>query len=90
MKPDVVLFEEHIPEDALAAAAAAVAEAKVLLTVGTSGLVSPANAIPHTAKRHGAAIVEVNVEETVLTSTVTDYFLKGSASEVLPAIVKLL
>ena len=89
VKPDVVLFEEPLPAEALAAAADAVAGAKVLLTVGTSGLVSPANAIPHAAKRAGATVVEVNLEETVLTAAVTDYFVKGSSSTVLPEIVRL-
>jgi NAD-dependent deacetylase len=89
VKPDVVLFEEPLPEGALDDAAAAVAAAKVLLTVGTSGLVSPANTIPYAARRAGATIVEVNLEETVLTAAVTDYFLKGSSSTILPELARL-
>lgn len=90
IKPDVVLFGEALPHKAISDAYEAAATAKVLLTVGTSGIVSPANSIPYLAKKHGASIIEVNLEETVLTRTVSDYFVKGSASEVLPEIVKCL
>jgi len=42
------------------------------------------------AKNSGALIVEVNVRETVLTSTVTDIFLEGSASVVFPRLLGVL
>ena len=90
VKPDVILFEEQLPEDAIRGAFEAAAGAKILLTVGTSGLVMPANTVPTVAKRHGADVIEVNIEETVLTSSVTDYFVQGSSSDVLPAIVRAL
>lgn len=90
IKPDVVLFGEALPHKAISDAYEATAAARVLLTVGTSGIVSPANTIPYLAKKHGASIIEVNLEETVLTRSVSDYFVKGSASEVLPEIVRCL
>ncbi|MFA6033888.1 MAG: NAD-dependent deacylase [Myxococcota bacterium] len=90
VKPDVILFGEPLPEDALNAAREAAAGAAVLITVGTSGLVSPANIIPRIAKDSGAFLVEVNIEETVLTSSVTDYFLRGSSSQVLPRLARRL
>jgi NAD-dependent deacetylase len=88
LKPDVVFFGEGIP---MIAAFRATEEADVcntLLIIGTSGVVYPAAEIPFTAKSKGATIIEINVEETPFTSSITDHFLKGSASEILPKILE--
>ena len=61
-----------------------------LFIIGTSGVVYPAAGIPFTAKSNGATIIEINVEETPFTSSITDHFLKGSASEILPKILEYL
>ncbi|HUE88026.1 MAG TPA: NAD-dependent deacylase [Vicinamibacterales bacterium] len=83
LRPDVVWFGE--PLDAIDAAIARVEEAGVLVVVGTSAVVYPVAALPRIAQRRGARIVEVNVEETALT-TVADAVLRGPAAEVLPAL----
>jgi len=88
LKPDVVFFGEGIP---MIAAYRANEEAHVcntLLIIGTSGVVYPAAQIPFTAKSQGATIIEINMEDTPFTSEITDYFLKGSASEILPKILE--
>jgi NAD-dependent deacetylase len=59
-----------------------------LLIIGTSGVVYPAAEIPFTAKSNGATIIEINIEDTPYTSAITDHFLKGSASEILPKILE--
>ncbi|MBP2674872.1 MAG: Silent information regulator protein Sir2, partial [Deltaproteobacteria bacterium] len=59
----------------------------VLVVIGTSAQVSPACDIPRIAKESGAAVVEINPEETFLTGNVTDIHLRGSASEVIGKIV---
>ncbi len=90
LKPDVIFFGEGIP---MAAAMQANQEAEicnVLLIVGTSGVVYPAAAIPPAAKSNGATIIEINVEKTPFTDSITDHFLKGTASEVLPKILEFL
>lgn len=51
-----------------------------MLVIGTSAGVSPAGDSPLVAKRAGATIVEVNVEETPLTRYISHWLLKGSAS----------
>jgi NAD-dependent deacetylase len=61
---------------------------KVMFIIGTSGVVYPAADIPYRAKSKGAVIVEINVERTPFTSSITDHFLKGTASEILPEILK--
>ena len=56
--------------------------------IGTSAAVSPANTIPAVAKENRAKIIEINKEETHLTSTVTDVFLQGSAGEIVSELVE--
>lgn len=87
LKPDVVFFGEPIPPYALTKSFQLAASTELLLIIGTSAVVSPANTIPSIAKQNGAKIIEINMEETHLTSTITDIFLKGKAGEIVPAIV---
>lgn len=87
MKPDVVLFGEHIPRDAMEAADVAAETADVVIIVGTSATVYPAAQLPVTAKQHGAFIIECNLEPTDFTPYVTDVFLKGPSGSVLPKLV---
>jgi len=62
-------------------------DCEVMLVIGTSAVVSPACYIPVMAKRAGALVVEVNMEETQLTRTVSDWILQGSAARTLQAIL---
>ena len=87
LKPDVVFFGEPIPIRALQDSYALASSCRVLLIVGTSGEVAPANTIPETAKRAGATIIEVNVEPTLLTEYLTDIFLKGKAGAMVSNLV---
>lgn len=86
MKPSIIFFGEAIPTDALHDSSRFTEQADVVLVVGTSAVVYPAAAIPMQAKRHGAFIIECNLEETGLSSGITDVFLKGKAGETLPAL----
>ena len=86
VRPGVVWFGEELPKAALAAAVEAASACDVLLTVGTSGVVYPAAELPRIAAHAGASVIQVNPEPTRL-----DQFcavnLRGSAAEVLPALV---
>jgi NAD-dependent deacetylase len=88
IKPDVVFFGEAIPEQAMRQANAWAASCDLLLIIGSSMEVAPANLLPQAAKSSGAIIVESNTEPTRLTSYLTDYFLPGPAGEVWPAVIK--
>ncbi|RJP24549.1 MAG: NAD-dependent deacylase [Deltaproteobacteria bacterium] len=83
LKPNVVFFGEPIPWLAQERAEEEARTCSVLLVIGTSAEVSPACEIPRIAKRAGAAIVEVNPEETSLSRNVADVHLRGAASEAL-------
>ena len=86
LRPDVVLFGELLPSGAYERAAAAASACELCFVVGTSALVYPAANIPGIAKAAGAYLVEVNPEETPL-STFCDEVLTGRAGDVLPMIV---
>ncbi|HEV2977300.1 MAG TPA: NAD-dependent deacylase [Casimicrobiaceae bacterium] len=86
LRPDVVWFEESLPELALAAAEDAARRCRVLLVVGTSTEVYPAAGLPGLARRSGALVVEVNPNPTTLSAT-ADYVLRGAAGTVLPALL---
>ena len=88
LKPDVVFFGEAIPWKAHLEAKEEAGSCELMLVVGTSAVVAPACDLPLIAKRAGATIVEVNLEETQLTQYITHWILKGSASILLQALVK--
>ncbi len=88
IKPDVVFFGEQIPPAAQEEAEELAMECDLMLIIGTSGEVAPANYLPEIAKHHGAMIVENNLEPTRLTRLVTDYFLPGAAGKLWPQVIK--
>jgi NAD-dependent deacetylase len=83
LKPDVVFFGEPIPLEARIKAENEAKNCDVMLIIGTSGVVYPAANLPYIAKTKGAKIVEINLEETPYTFSITDFFFKGKASEIL-------
>ena len=86
LRPDVVWFEEMLPEAALAQAEAAARRCDVLLVVGTSAEVFPAAALPDAAQRSGAVVVEINPQRTVLSAR-ADHVLTAPAGAAVPALV---
>ena len=89
LRPDVVWFGEALEPDVVDHAMAATEAADVLLVVGTSSIVYPVASLPQMAKRRGAKVVEVNVEETPL-SAAADAVLRGPAGDVLPRLQEAL
>jgi NAD-dependent protein deacetylase/lipoamidase len=87
LRPDVVWFDELLPQDALAAAEDAARQCDLLLVVGTSAEVYPAAALPRQAQAAGACVVEINPQDTPLTAY-ADFSLRGRAGELLPALAR--
>ncbi len=87
LRPNVVLFGEQLPQEAVSESLRLSKECDLMLVIGTSAMVSPASYIPVTAKEGGAKIIEINPEETVL-SSYCDWTIKGKAGEILPKIVE--
>lgn len=89
MKPDVVMFGELIPGEAMVEADMLARQSDVVLIVGTSAQVFPAARLPYTAKERGAFIIEANVEPTAFTEQISDAFLAGPAGTTLPELASL-
>ncbi len=53
----------------------------VMLVVGTSATVQPAAQMPVMAKQNGAVIIEINLESTPLSHSISDYVIKGPAGD---------
>ncbi|HEY9171884.1 MAG TPA: NAD-dependent deacylase [Verrucomicrobiae bacterium] len=87
LRPDVVWFEEPMPEAELEAAVRASTTCDIFISIGTSALVYPAADLPFQARRHGATIVEVNPHPTPLTDA-AHFVLAGRAGSVLPALMQ--
>ncbi|MCB1888384.1 MAG: NAD-dependent deacylase [Rhodocyclaceae bacterium] len=87
LRPGVVWFGESLPEADWGAAMAAIEDADMVLSVGTSSLVWPAAEIPVWASRRGACVVQVNPQPTALDEIAT-VSLRGPAGAILPALLE--
>lgn len=86
IKSDTVMFGEPIPEAVLNACHNQARRSDVMVIVGTSAVVYPAAELPLVAKRAGAALIEINPDETPLTAR-CDIVLRGLAGVALPVLV---
>lgn len=82
-RPGVVWFGESLPAGILMEAQHAAQECELLLVVGTSAVVYPAASLVPFAKKAGAKIVEVNIDETPATP-MADASFRAPAGEILP------
>ncbi|MCX7679019.1 MAG: NAD-dependent deacylase [Spirochaetes bacterium] len=89
MKPQVVFFGEMIPPDALLESQMLANSADAILVVGTSAVVYPASSIPYIAKQNRAKVIEMNVERTAITGSITDVFIQGKVGHTLPRLLEL-
>ncbi len=83
LKPDIVFFGESIPEKALSEVDMVISKTDTMLVIGTTGEIYPASLIPQFAKNRGAKIIEINIEPSNYTNSITDIFLQGKASSML-------
>ncbi len=90
LKPAMVFFNEPIPAFAKKRSFEEAEKADVMLIIGTNAEVLPAAEIPVVAKKHGAKIIEINIEETHFTREITDVFIKGKAAVAMKKIGELL
>jgi NAD-dependent deacetylase len=88
LRPDVVWFEEMLPEDAWSEAAQATASCQCFLVVGTSAVVWPAASLIEMARVVGAAVIEVNLEPTAEAQRQGALGLYGPSGVILPRLVQ--
>jgi NAD-dependent deacetylase len=87
LKPGVVFFGEVIPPDALMESQMLAKSSDAILVIGTSAVVYPASGIPYVAKQNRASVIEMNLESTGLTNSITDVFIQGRVGETLPRLL---
>ena len=87
LRPNAVLFGEMIPQEALWRSRQVATDCDVMLVMGTSAVVHPAALMPVVAKDSGAKVIEINPERTPLTGEISDYFIKGTAGDVMNRIM---
>jgi len=86
LKPEVVLFGEALPYDAINRAYDEAAKADLILVLGTSLFVYPAAYIPEIVKAHEGKVVIINLEKTEK-DYIGDIVIHGKLGEILPRIL---
>lgn len=89
LKPDVVMFGELLPSDAITRAELLAAQAGLLLVVGSSLQVWPVADLPSQTLAGGGAVAILNREETPVDRR-SELVLRGAAGEVLAETSRLL
>lgn len=90
LKPDIVLFGEAIPREALEATRELLSVTDTLLVVGSSCTVTPAAELPLQVAFKKGRVIEVNPMPSAITGSIATISLKAQAEEVLPMIEEAL
>lgn len=85
VRPDFVFFGEQIPPHALADSMELASRADLVVIVGTSGEVAPANSIPFQVKASGGKVIEINLGPSAY-GRLPDVAIRAGAERVLPAL----
>jgi len=88
LKPDFVFFGEPIPEPANTSSFSEAKNADLFILIGTTGEIMPASLIPYEAKKNGKKIIEINIAPSNYTNAITNIFLQGKASELVPRLIE--
>uniref|UniRef100_A0A7C4AHL5 protein acetyllysine N-acetyltransferase n=1 Tax=Fundidesulfovibrio putealis TaxID=270496 RepID=A0A7C4AHL5_9BACT len=89
VRPDIVFFGEAIPLDALNKSGQLAIGAQLVLIVGTSCEVAPANVLPGLANQHGGKVAEINMEPSRM-AHLCDARVQARAEDALPRLADLL
>src|SRR5262245_32953411 len=87
LRPDVVWFEEMLPQDIWLQAEDAAQTCDCFLVIGTSAVVYPAAGLVESARTNGAEVIEVNLAPTPASSE-ADVVLLGPAGMMLPDLIQ--
>lgn len=88
LKPDFIFFGEGIPLDAYENSLEAARKCDVMLVIGTTGEIVPASSLPYIAKESGAKIIEININKSVYTDSISDYFINEKATVAMNSILE--
>jgi NAD-dependent deacetylase len=85
LKPDVILFEEQLPQKTWLQAKQACKDCNILLVVGSSLEVTPVATLPLKALEGNAGLIIINESPTYLDSC-ADVLIQDDAADILPLI----
>lgn len=88
LRPDVVWFGESLPQDVWQKAMIYASQCDLMVIVGTSLVVSPANTLPIYAKQNNALLIEINPDNTEMSSEMT-LAIRNTGAISLPEFVSL-
>ncbi len=88
LRPDVVWFGESLPQDVWTEAIMQARSCDVMVIVGTSLAVSPANTLPLYAKQNNAILIEVNPEVTQMSNAI-ELSIRNTSANSLPNMVSI-
>ena len=88
LRPDVIWFGEGLPQDVWQEAIIHASQCDLMIIAGTSLVVSPANTLPLYAKQNDAFLLEINPENTEMSSEM-NLAIKNSGAVALPELVSL-
>jgi len=88
LRPDVVWFGEVLPQDVWQNAIVFASQCDLMIVVGTSLVVSPANTLPIYAKQNNSILIEINPENTDISDDM-DLVIKNTSAVALPEFVSL-
>ena len=88
LRPDVVWFGEGLPQDVWQEAMKHSSQCDLMVIAGTSLVVSPANTLPLYAKQNDAFLLEINPENTEMSSEM-NMVIRNSSAVALPELVSL-
>jgi NAD-dependent deacetylase len=86
LRPNVVWFGESLPQDIWEKAMIISSQCDLMVVVGTSLVVSPANTLPIYAKQNNAILIEINPEQTEMSSEM-NLVLRETSAKTLPKLV---
>jgi NAD-dependent deacetylase len=87
LKCATVAFGQALPQEILAKSFALAGECDVLITIGSSLVVQPANMLPLEASRNGAKLALINMTPTAYDS-IMDVVALGSAGAIMSSVMK--
>ena len=88
LRPDVVWFGESLPQDVWQKAMIHSSQCDLMIIAGTSLVVSPANTLPLYAKQNNAILIEVNPQDTEMSSEM-DLMIRDTSASALPEFVSV-
>ena len=88
LRPDVVWFGESLPQEVWQNAMNFANKCDLMIIAGTSLVVSPANTLPIYAKQNDAILIEINPENTEMSSEM-DLIIRNTSAISLPKFVTL-